>query len=159
MFVVWKWGDHHRFPCSVQSACVVRSVRTPDGPRQQYVTYLGSITHPDDTMWGDSKQGKFLTAEIIEPSVGGERYQHRQFWATALSNLERAGIVGDDREKIIAELERTIPRPDGFDPSPRDLEDVRLRRRAAQARNDAADARRFRRQIDARRSRAGGDSD
>jgi hypothetical protein len=50
MFVKWKRGHHHRYDCTVESACVVESTRTPAGPRQRYVCYLGSIAHSRDNL-------------------------------------------------------------------------------------------------------------
>jgi hypothetical protein len=135
MYVKWKQGYHHRFPCVVESAYVVESYRTPAGPRLRYVCYLGSIAHPKDGGWRPPYDG-FVSFELIEPFIGGESCRHSQFWATALDNLDRVGIVGEDREKIIASLERVVPRPSEEEIKSEE-EGVRRRRRAAADRAEA----------------------
>jgi hypothetical protein len=151
MFVKWKRVRHHIYPCTVSAAYLVKSVRTPKGPRHKHVCYLGSVTRPDDTMWGD-KQGKFLADEIIAPFTGREGVQHCQFWATVLCNLDEAGIVGEDRDKVIAALERHIPRPDGYEPSEEDRVAVWERSRVARERIDRGEGRAIRRAIERRKA-------
>jgi hypothetical protein len=94
MFVRWK-----RRPLTagkrptgevVKAAVLVRSVRTEAGPRLRHLCYLGSIRE------------------------GFEDYPAHQagFWEAAERGLARAGVVGADRERIVAALEQAVPRPD-----------------------------------------------
>jgi hypothetical protein len=95
MFI--KWKHQSRTYCyrrytegRRKAAAVVRSVRTPAGPRHEYICHLGSVVE-DRTgyLWG-----------------------REWFWIIALWKLDRAGITGADRERIEAALEKTIPRPE-----------------------------------------------
>jgi hypothetical protein len=71
------------------SAVLVRSVRTPAGPRQKVVGYLGSIE------------------EAYRDQVG-----HRSgFWGSAEAALDEAGVAGEERARIAAALEAVVPRP------------------------------------------------
>jgi hypothetical protein len=148
MFVKWDYRKHHKYPCTVNAAYLVQSVRTERGPRHRHICYLGSITNPDDTL--HEKPGPL--GEWLKYELRGEAYRHRRFWATALFNLDRAGIAGADREKIIASLQRTVPRPEEDDPlggSPeQQREEIELRSRRARERNDEAECRRLRRRIE-----------
>jgi hypothetical protein len=99
----------------MDTASLVASVRTPDGPRHKYICYLGSITRPDDNMWGgrpgEGRQGEEVADLIERHSWYGEEERQRYFWKTALRNLKAAGIAGADLEKIVARLEQAVPRP------------------------------------------------
>jgi hypothetical protein len=68
---------------------LVESVRTATGPRQKYIGYLGSI--PSD-------------AENDADAVV-------EFWVSAESNLRAAGVSGADLARVVAALERVVPRP------------------------------------------------
>jgi hypothetical protein len=76
---------------SLLSAVVVASARTPKGPRQRHLCYLGSVRESD---WG-AVRGHYAC----------------RFWADVLANLTAAGIAGADRERIEGGLEVAVPRP------------------------------------------------
>jgi hypothetical protein len=99
MFVRWKrykgaysWQsaerryDYYR----ARSAVVVQSVRTAAGPRLKHICYLGSISegHEHDAL------------------------QREWFWGGVERNLDKAGIAGATRERIVARLEAIVPRPE-----------------------------------------------
>jgi hypothetical protein len=109
MFVKWKHRDHHKWPCTVDAAYLVRSVRTPNGPRHEHICYIGSITNADDNHWTGGRGD--MVAEIIEIYAGQEGYRHRRFWKVAMANLKKAGIEDDELAKIVARLEERVPRP------------------------------------------------
>jgi hypothetical protein len=71
-----------------KSAVLVQSVRTDKGPRLKHICYLGSVPE------------------------GGARSQdsRESFWHGVEPNLDKAGITGADRERIIATLEAAVPR-------------------------------------------------
>jgi hypothetical protein len=71
-------------------AMVLESVRTPAGPRQRYVCYLGAILEG---------------AERDRPAA-------RDFWRSAEWNLRRARIDGTDLAGLVASLRSAVPRPD-----------------------------------------------
>jgi hypothetical protein len=73
-------------------AVLLESVRTPAGPRQQYVCYLGSV-----------KEG----------SEGGDLDRWR-FWMAAVRNLRKVGVSGRDLVRVVAALDAVVPRPDGW---------------------------------------------
>jgi hypothetical protein len=94
VFVRWKRRrvfsvDRDGYEHYTETAYVVRSERTADGPRQRVVCYLGGIRwHLDDR------------GREEEISLGGKR----AFWERANTALDRAGIEGDDRAKVLAAL-------------------------------------------------------
>jgi hypothetical protein len=71
------------------SAVLVESVRTPAGPRQKVICYLGSIVERRE----------------------GHHGRRASFWATADPRLEEAGVAGEGRTRIVAALEARVPRP------------------------------------------------
>jgi hypothetical protein len=71
------------------TALLVESVRTPAGPRQRLICYLGTI----------------------EEGTTSCSARHR-FWLSADGNLAKAGVVGDDLARVVATLEAAVPRPD-----------------------------------------------
>jgi hypothetical protein len=96
MFVRWKQGE----TCGdidglyySKRAYLVRSEWTPRGPRQRVVCYLGSIRQ--------------YFGEGVEILIG--RWLKEGFWDRAMAALDRAGITGDDRAKVIAELKEVNP--------------------------------------------------
>jgi hypothetical protein len=101
MFVRWKYGERRSseqgLPYRCKRAVLVESVRTERGPRSQHLCYLGSVCE-----WFDPQQGDRVRA-LDDPG---------QFWAVAERNLDKAGIAGAERERIIATLESAVPRPD-----------------------------------------------
>jgi hypothetical protein len=72
------------------SAVLVRSVRTPAGPRQRHVAYLGSFDEDEGDAAG--------------------------FWASAGRALDRLGLAGQERARIEAALEAKVPRPGAAEP-------------------------------------------
>jgi hypothetical protein len=102
MFVRWKYGEVWYSPilslhCRPRRAVLVRSVRTERGPRLQHVCYLGSFNE-----WFDAKP----------PDRPCPKKADGEFWATAERNLDKAGIAGAERQRIIASLEAVVPRTD-----------------------------------------------
>jgi hypothetical protein len=84
---------------TLRSVALVRSVRTPAGPRHRHVRYLASV------------------CEGLEhdPDAADD------FWRSAEKNLRaarnnRVWIEGDDLAKLVAALEKVVPRPDGRKP-------------------------------------------
>jgi hypothetical protein len=69
---------------------LVESIRTAQGPRHQHICHLGSL----DERFRD------------------EHWQRLFFWATAHHNMDKSGVTGETRERIVATLESVIPRPD-----------------------------------------------
>jgi hypothetical protein len=88
----WSWGPIRLRENRIRttSAALVKSVRTPMGPRHKYICFLGSAT------------------EDLKGYAWGKEW----FWETALRKLDQAGITGADREKITAALEKVVPRPE-----------------------------------------------
>jgi hypothetical protein len=99
MFVRWKQGetcgDIDGLYYSMR-AYLVRSEWTPRGPRQRVVCYLGSIRRYHGE--GDSIHDKLIGLGL-----------KAEFWQRALAALDRAGITGDDRAKVLASLEWVNP--------------------------------------------------
>jgi hypothetical protein len=75
-------------------AYVVRSERTSAGPRQRVVCYLGGIRQYLD------RAGR---EKLIGPGL------KQEFWERAMAVLDRVGIAGDDRTKVVAALEWVNP--------------------------------------------------
>jgi hypothetical protein len=74
----------------VKSAVLVESVRTESGPRHKHVCYLGTIRE--------------RSADAYPARV--------HFWKSADRNLDRAGLAGSERERIVLVLESVVPKPD-----------------------------------------------
>ena len=101
VFVRWKRKEafHHSIDYDgtyyTEMACLVRSERTPEGPRQRVVCFLGGIRcYLDRRAWKELKIGW---------------YTKHEFWGRTLAALDRAGIDGDDRAGVLAELEWVNP--------------------------------------------------
>jgi hypothetical protein len=93
--VIWVPARHaveyDRVPTDVWSryAVLVRSVRTPSGPRLKHVAYLGTIAE------------------------GGEHHPRSQldFWDAVDRRLSSVAIPDEERGRITASLESVVPRP------------------------------------------------
>jgi hypothetical protein len=114
MFVKWKpgrltkgRGPQVMWDQWVRLAYLVKSVRTPSGPRHQHICYIGSFIDMNDP-----KDCKDIEAGFVREIYGCRKARERRFWETALRNLGRAGIRGAELEQAIASLEKTIPRPE-----------------------------------------------
>jgi hypothetical protein len=85
---------------ALRSAVLVESVWTPKGPRHRHLGYLAAI-----------REGLERDPEAASA-----------FWESAAANLRKARvedgrrIKGDDLARIVAKLEETAPRPDGWEP-------------------------------------------
>jgi hypothetical protein len=75
-------------------AGLLNSVRTPAGPRQEYVCYLGAVPEGGE----------------------GDILDRRRFWRAAERGLRNAGVSGADLAEVVAALEAVVPRPDGWAP-------------------------------------------
>lgn len=93
MFVRWKRRrmTARKRPTGdvVKTAALVRSERTPAGPRLRHVCYLGSIE--DKHLDSASARGCF--------------------WDKATKSLDAAGIGGEVRQRIEAAIATAVPRP------------------------------------------------
>jgi hypothetical protein len=107
MFVRWnrthfgKWVDADRAPGAesirgqryrehwLKTASLLKSVRTPVGPRQKHIRYLGSIREN----W------------IDRPS------KRMDFWMSVESKLKAARIVGKQRQTIETALNAVVAKP------------------------------------------------
>jgi hypothetical protein len=85
---------------ALRSAVLVESVWTPAGPRHRHLGYLASI-----------REGLERDPEAASA-----------FWESAAANLRKARvadggrIAGADLAKVVAALERVVPRPDRWKP-------------------------------------------
>jgi hypothetical protein len=68
----------------------MQSVRTAAGPRLRHICYLGSVVERDEQVDWD----------------------RRRFWHRVEPNLDKAGITGEVRERVLATLEVAVPRPE-----------------------------------------------
>jgi hypothetical protein len=78
----------------VRLAYLVESVRTPAGPRQRNICYLGSVREGHEQ----------------------SDYCRGSFWRVAAKNLRKAKVAGADLAGVVAKLEAVVPMPDGFEP-------------------------------------------
>jgi hypothetical protein len=89
----YPWRRHYESNGTgefVKSAVLVKTVRTPAGPRHKHICYIGTIRE----------------AEI-------NHYGHRvEFWISVEKNLDAAGIVGEERQTIEAALSAVVEKPD-----------------------------------------------
>jgi hypothetical protein len=99
MFVKWKRASE-----DCRTAALVRSVRTPSGPRHRHVCYLGTI-------W---------------TGPGPSCLRRALFREEAARRLEAAGIAGADRAQLEAALEAAVPWPTEAEWEA-DLDDARRR--------------------------------
>jgi hypothetical protein len=94
MFVRWKRRERTRQRKGtgewVKQAVLVQSVRTQDGPRQKYVTYLGSVREGHEDL----------------------HWNRLAFWTAVGRNLDRVGVAGALRKRIVTELESVVKKPD-----------------------------------------------
>jgi hypothetical protein len=89
MFVRWRRRQHRRGGPEggwTLSAMLIKSVRTPAGPRQVSVAYLGSIEEWD-------------TCCVFSSG---------RFWDVALAALDGAGVRGRERARIEAALKEVV---------------------------------------------------
>jgi hypothetical protein len=89
MFVRWK-RRQSRPGYRAKVAVLVQSVRTAKGPRLKHICYLGSV----------------------EEGQERDQWNRRGFWYGVEPNLDKAGITGEDRARILATLEAVVPRPE-----------------------------------------------
>jgi hypothetical protein len=117
MFVRWKrrallervstyekrpspWGDgtltfmSHRDKIVgwIRTAYLIKAIRTPEGPRQEYLCRLGSF----------------------QEDYEGDREEREQFWDDAQWGVLEH-VDPDDRDQIVAALVAVIPKPKGWD--------------------------------------------
>jgi len=87
----WHMSEWYQNPTGVvtQTAILLRSIRTKQGPRQEMVCRLGTIQEGSEH----------------------DPLQAKRFHGHVEINLSFAGIDGPDREKVLASLERVVPRP------------------------------------------------
>jgi hypothetical protein len=107
MFIKWR---RRRAGCSVSwgtiSASVVESVWADGRSRHRYICYVASFADigvPEDPNDFEARAAIML--------IGSRHHRAHAFWDTAMANLARAGIEGDDLKKIVASLEDVVPRP------------------------------------------------
>jgi hypothetical protein len=107
MFVKWK---RRRGGCHVWwdtiSAYVVESAWNKGKPRHRHICYIASFADvgvPD----GPNNYMERCAIEMI----GTRHLRAHAFWKTAMENLARAGIEGDNLAKIVASLEEVVPKP------------------------------------------------
>jgi hypothetical protein len=74
-----------------RSAVLAECVRTGSGPRYEHIAYLGSI-----------REG-----------AEGDDDAAARFWGSAEYHLRAAKIEGNDLAKVVAVLEKVVPRPGG----------------------------------------------
>jgi hypothetical protein len=86
----WRSAERRHDYYRARRAVVVQSVRTQAGPRLKHICYLGSISE----------------------GHGHDALQREWFWGDVEPRLDKAGIAGEARARIIASLEAVVPRPD-----------------------------------------------
>jgi hypothetical protein len=86
-------------------AVLVKSVRTPAGPRLKHIAYLGTI-----------KWGRFHRP-----------FNRGPFWESVNKNLAKIEMTSKERRTIVRELVKTVPKP--RKPQPR-MEDLMLKLQA-----------------------------
>jgi hypothetical protein len=94
MFIRWKERKSKRnqhWPRRLY-AYIAESERTPSGPRQKTVAYLGHIWARADGSTGIMSADEFLT-----------------MCATKIAQVE--GLTGDQQASLLSQLEKRIPRP------------------------------------------------
>jgi hypothetical protein len=106
MFVKWKRRQNRREMWETHSAYLVESIRTESGPRHKHLCYIGSIVFPEHDLGR-----KTISNRYVDAFYGDWPYRAGQFWRTAMANFAAAGITGADLERVVALLEKTVPRP------------------------------------------------
>src|SRR5262245_21096750 len=88
MFIRWR-RRRRKDGRWTRSAALVHKVLTPEVPRSRHVCPLGSLDE-------DEPEGRART----------------RFWTSVRENLDRAGIVGRQRQRVVDALEKSLPMPD-----------------------------------------------
>jgi hypothetical protein len=73
----------------VRTALLIQSIRTPEGPRHQYLGSLGMIREGREQDWPEQWE----------------------FWEKTERGLDKAKVDGAERRKIEAKLAEVVPRP------------------------------------------------
>jgi hypothetical protein len=104
----------------IRTAYLIQAIRTEKGPRQRYLSRLGSIVEGQESdpdararFWDAVESGLSKVASIRSFRVGkdlifGDDPDRTLQW---VDRIEPFACTAADRERIVASLEAVVPRP------------------------------------------------
>jgi hypothetical protein len=105
----------------IRTAYLIKAYRTEKGPRQRYLSRLGSIEEGQESdpdaracFWKDVEYGLSKVESISGFRVGHDFVIDRDPDVTIrwVDRIEPFTFTAADRERIVASLEAVVPRPD-----------------------------------------------